>query len=107
MFSRIDSTLCFFGISFSFLLDWLWFLCKIIEAVDKLFSEESFVLTEAVLLTTESCGFDVLDFELNASGGYGGDVYIEIISHKIIITAQTSQMTVFNDYLMSLNVVVR
>ena len=39
---------------------------------------------EAIFLAPKSCGFDVLDFELNAFGGYGGDVYVEVISHKII-----------------------
>lgn len=79
--SNLDSTLCL-----SLLLRLSFFLLEVIEAIDELLSEEAFVLLEPIFLAAESCCFDVLYFELDGFAGDGGDVYVEIVPHKIIIT---------------------
>ena len=94
-----DSTRCFFALCLSF---WLWFLltflCKIIEALDKLFGKESFILLKPVLLASKSSGFNILYFKFDGSRRDRWNVYVEIIPHKIIITTIRNQFNCFYSY---------
>lgn len=58
---------------------------EVIKALDELLGEEGLVFEEAVALRPEGCALDVLDFELDGSGGDGGDADVEVCLHKIII----------------------
>ena len=77
-------------LSLSFLFDFSTFFPGVIKTVDELFGQEAFVLLEAVFLAPEGSGFDVLYFELDGATGDGGDVDVEVIPHKIIITVPES-----------------
>ena len=77
-----NSTLCL-----SLLFNFSTFFSKIIKAVNKLLSEETFVLLEPIFLTTKSGTFNILYFKLDRSAGDTRYVDIKVISHKIIITA--------------------
>ena len=94
-----NSTSCFFALCLGFRL-WflLTFLCKIIEALDKLFGKESFILLKPVLLASEGSCFNILYFEFDGSRRDRWDVYVEIIPHKIIITTIRNQFCCFYSY---------
>jgi hypothetical protein len=77
-------------LSLSFLFDFSTFLPEVIKTVDELFGQEALVLLEAIFLAPEGSGFDVLYFELDGAAGDGGDVDVEVIPHKIIITVSDS-----------------
>lgn len=80
----LDSTL---GLSLQILRLFFW---EVIETLDELFSQESFVLIKAVLLATESSALNVLNFELDGPGRDGGYAYVKIVFHKIIIYLSTA-----------------
>jgi hypothetical protein len=66
------------------------FLLKIAKTLYKLLGQEAFVFIESILLTTKSCGLNILYFEFDATTGYRWYVNVEIVFHKIIITDSVS-----------------
>lgn len=63
--STLDSTLSL-GLLFYLSI----FLFEVIETINEFFSEETFILLKTIFLTTESCSFNILNFEFDSSTWY-------------------------------------